>query len=185
MVSHCTARRLVIWDYLLAFFKPPLRLDRLRPSDLPGTLYPFQIEGVKRLISNTAFLLADEMGTGKTVMTSVALRLLLQQGLVHRVLVICPKSIVSVWRRHLRDWAKPLSVVVVSKGKAARHMGWKTPAHVYVTTYDTVRNDCTNGFSVKYSQVIQRLMLAASMPSFSMKPKRSRIRPAVGRKPLR
>ena len=141
----------LIWDYLLAFLKPPLRLDRLRPSDLPGTLYPFQIEGVKRLISNTAFLLADEMGTGKTVMTSVALRLLLQQGRIHRVLVICPKSILSVWRRHLRDWAKPLSVVVISKGKAARQMAWKAPAHVYVTTYDAVRNDCTNGFSLKYS----------------------------------
>ena len=144
-------RQVLVWAYLLAFLKPPLRLDRLRPSDLPGTLYSFQIEGVKRLVTNTAFLLADEMGTGKTVMTSVALRILLQQGRIHRVLVLCPKSILSVWQRHLRDWARPLSVVVVKGGKDARQMGWKTPAHVYVATYDTVRNDCMNGFGLEYS----------------------------------
>ena len=30
-------------------------------------------------------------------------------------------------------------------------MAWKTPAHVYVTTYDAVRNDCDEGFRAKYS----------------------------------
>jgi len=140
-----------IWGYLLAFLKPRLQLDRLRASDLPFALYPFQIEGVKRLISNTAFLLADEMGTGKTVMTSVALRVLLQQGRIHRVIVLCPKSVLSVWHRHLRDWARPLSVVVVSGTKAVREMAWKTPAHVYVSTYDAVRNDHNNCFRMKFS----------------------------------
>lgn len=69
---HTDQRQPPIWGYLLAFLKPPLQLDRLRASDLPGTLYPFQVEGVRRLVTNTAFLLADEMGTGKTVITSVA-----------------------------------------------------------------------------------------------------------------
>ena len=136
---------------MLAFLKPPLRLDRLRPCDLPGTLYPFQIDGVKRLITNTAFLLADEMGTGKTVMTSVALRILLQQGRLHRAIILCPKSILSVWHRHLRDWAKPLSVVVVSGPKPVREIAWRTPAHVYVTTYDTARNDRDECFRPRYS----------------------------------
>ena len=140
-----------IWPYLLAFLKPALRLDRLRECDLPGTLYPFQVEGVRKLIDNEAFLLADEMGTGKTVMTSVALRILLQQGKIHRTLILCPKSILSVWHRHIRDWSKPLSVVVVAGMRSVRELAWKTPAHVYVTTYDTARNDLGSYFRAKYS----------------------------------
>lgn len=140
-----------IWTYLLAFLSPPLLLDRLRPTDLPGTLYPFQIDGIRRLITNPSFLLADEMGTGKTVMTSVALRILLQKGRIRRALIVCPKSIISVWSRHMQDWAKPLSAVVVSGPKAVRQTAWQTPAHVYIASYDTIRSDCDSGFKTRYS----------------------------------
>jgi len=136
-----TRQTLTIWDLLFPLLKPPLKIEAPTLLDLPSELYPFQIEGVKRLVTNQSFLLGDEMGTGKTVMTSAALRILFHQGKVRRALVVCPKSILGVWDTHLRDWADTLSVTVVSGPKDVRRIDWRCPAHVYVATYDTLRND--------------------------------------------
>jgi SNF2 family DNA or RNA helicase len=140
-----TRQTLTIWDLLFPVLKPPLNIDAPEQLDLPNDLYPFQIEGVRRLVSNQSFLLGDEMGTGKTVMTSVALRILFHQGKVRRALVVCLKSILGVWDTHLRDWANTLSVTVVSGPKDVRRIDWRCPAHVYVATYDTLRNDTDKG----------------------------------------
>jgi len=135
-----TRRTLTIWDLLLPVLQPPLDLEAAT-LDFPGQLYPFQVEGVRRLLSNPYFLLADEMGTGKTVMTCVALRILFHQGKIRRALVICPKLALGVWDQHLRDWASVLSVTVVNGPRHVRLIDWRCPAHVYVVTYDTLRND--------------------------------------------
>jgi SNF2 family DNA or RNA helicase len=100
---------------------------------------------VKALASNPAFLLADEMGTGKTVITCVALSILYHKGAIRRTLILCPKSVLAVWDRHLLDWASELSVTVVNGSRDIRDIDWKCPAHVYVATYDTFRNDHERG----------------------------------------
>lgn len=134
-----------LWELLFPLLKPPLDIDNPGTFELPDDLYAFQIEGVKRLIANKSFLLADEMGTGKTVMTTVALRILLHRGKIRRVLIICPKSVLGVWDSHLRDWAHTLSVTVVSGSRDRRQVDWRCPAHVYVASYDTLRSDVTKG----------------------------------------
>ncbi len=132
---------LTIWDLLFPLLKPPLVIDNPTGFDLPNELFHFQVEGVKRLVANKAFLLADEMGTGKTVMTCVALRLLFEAGKIKSALIVCPKSILGVWDRHLHEWAASLSVTVVQGNIARRKVDWRCPAHVYVTTYGTLRQD--------------------------------------------
>lgn len=136
-----TRKTLTIWDMLLPVLKRPLQLDGLLLLDLPSRLFPFQITGVQSLVENKAYLLADEMGTGKTVMTAVAIRILFQKGIAQRALILCPKSVLSVWDNHLRDWARILSATVVSGPQQLRQVDWKCPAHVYVTTYDLLRGD--------------------------------------------
>lgn len=132
-----------LFDLLFPLLKPPLRIDGAGVLDLPNELYPFQIDGIRRLVKNKCFLLADEMGTGKTVMASVALRLLFHAGKVHRALIVCPRSVLGVWDSHLRDWAATLAVTVVNGSRQVRKTDWRCPAHVYVVTYDTLRNDTT------------------------------------------
>jgi hypothetical protein len=129
------------WDLLDPVLNRPLRLDDSTATGLPSPLYPFQVEGVRRLVSNSSFLLADEMGTGKTVMTTVALRILIQQGRAQTALVVCPKSVIGVWAAHLEDWAPMLSVCIAQGEKADRIETLRTPCHVCITTYDSFSRD--------------------------------------------
>ena len=133
------------WDIIFPILQPPLDLDSAEPIFLPYPLYPFQYPGVEFLRERPSALLGDEMGTGKTVMTSLAMRLLFRRAQIRRALVVCPVSVLRVWDRHLMDWAPELSVTVVHGQSKMRRIDWVTPAHVYLTTYDTLRSDIQNG----------------------------------------
>jgi superfamily II DNA or RNA helicase/HJR/Mrr/RecB family endonuclease len=137
--------RLTFWDIIWPILQPPLDLGMTEPVFLPYPLYPFQQPGVEFLVEHPSALLGDEMGTGKTVMTSVAMRLLFRRAQVQSALVVCPVSVLRVWDEHLIDWAPDLSVTVVHGQRDARHIDWAAPAHIYLTTYDTLRSDMQNG----------------------------------------
>lgn len=140
--AHTVTTGVSIWDLILPLLKPPLDFGFPAQLDLPSELWPFQVTGIQYLVDNRAFLLADEMGTGKTVMAAVALRILFHKGAVRRALVVCPASVVPVWDRHLCDWCGEwISCTVVRGPREQREMDWRQPAHVYVTSYDTLRND--------------------------------------------
>ncbi|MEO0480523.1 MAG: DEAD/DEAH box helicase [Planctomycetota bacterium] len=129
------------WDLLRPLLGPPLRFEDGAPVDLPHPLYSYQVDGVLFLAQNGSALLADEMGTGKTVMSTVALKLVIRNRKAQRALIVSPLSVVSVWRRHLAEWAPELEVVSVRGGKRQRSAHWRTPAHVHLVTFDTLRMD--------------------------------------------
>jgi len=138
-----------LWDIILPLLKPPLDFNFPAQLDIPWELYPFQMVGVKRLISSESFLLGDEMGTGKTVMATVALRILFQKGMVRKTLVVSPVGVLPVWDRHLADWGGPHLVCTTVNGpKKVREKDWKYQAHVYVVSYDTLRNDVLGDFAL-------------------------------------
>ena len=60
---------LSFWDLIFPILSRPLNVDAPDLLDLPDNLFPFQIDGIKRLLANKSFLLADEMGTGKSSQT--------------------------------------------------------------------------------------------------------------------
>jgi len=70
-------------------------------SPLEGTLIPLphQIEALSRAMSGDRirYLLADEVGLGKTIEAGLILRELKVRGLVRRVLVVAPAGLVSQW----------------------------------------------------------------------------------------
>lgn len=66
------------------------------------SLFPYQVEGVKRLVSSKRLLLGDEMGLGKTVQCIVAINQLCSTNA--KVLVVCPKSLLGVWKNELNVW---------------------------------------------------------------------------------
>lgn len=131
-----------LWDLILPLLKPPLNLDFPTQIDLPHELYPYQIDGVGKLLKNDSFLLADDMGTGKTVMSCVALRILFQKGRISRALIVAPKNILRVWDDHLRDWAGPaITCTVVGGTREQRECDWQHPAHVYVCNFASFQRD--------------------------------------------
>jgi superfamily II DNA or RNA helicase len=130
-----------VWDLLFAVLQPPLTFGQSENLFLPNAPYPYQWQGIKFLIDNIHALLADDMGTGKTVMTIVAVKILIQQAKVRHVLILCPPSVLYEWKRHLDDWAPELTTYFIRSPQSQRKPLWETPMHVYVTTYDTLRRD--------------------------------------------
>lgn len=48
------------------------------------------------------FLLADDAGAGKTIMTGLYVREMLSRGLLRRILIVSPAGLVGNWQRELR-----------------------------------------------------------------------------------
>ncbi len=130
-----------IWDLLLPLLQRPINLNFGTVIDLPSNLYGYQTKGVEFLLENEAVLLGDDMGTGKTVQTAVAIRILFQAGKIRTALIVCPLSVIPNWSRELAKWAGNLAVTVVRGEREGRKIGWRQPAHVWLTTYETLRND--------------------------------------------
>ncbi len=74
-------------------------------SPVEGNLIPLphQIYTLNRAISasQVRFLLADEVGLGKTIEAGLIMRELKLRGLVKRVLVVVPKGLVSQWKQEM------------------------------------------------------------------------------------
>ncbi|NCD17412.1 MAG: hypothetical protein EOL91_08880, partial [Actinobacteria bacterium] len=72
-----------------------------------------QIEGVEFLKDRTSALLADEMGTGKTLQALTAMSYCENV----KALIICPASVKYNWEREIRDWGFKWSVQIIDNGK--------------------------------------------------------------------
>jgi len=142
--STHTIQALSIWDLIYPTLLPPIPVEFSPDVDVLNRLRPYQQVGVKFLIEHESALLGDDMGTGKTVMTTVALRVLFQTGKINKALIVCPVSVLRVWQTHLQDWAPELCFTVVRGSKEERKLDWKYPAHIYVAAYDTVAADFLN-----------------------------------------
>ncbi len=134
-----------IWDLLFAILQPPLTFGQTESLNFPNPLYPYQWDGVKFLFDNEHALLADDMGTGKTIMTIVALKFLIQQAKIQKVLVLCPLSVLHQWKEEIEKWAPELLVYLIrNPQKDIRKILWDIPMHIFITTYDTLRSDIEN-----------------------------------------
>jgi SNF2 family DNA or RNA helicase len=65
---------------------------------------PHQIRALSRAIANdrVRYLLADEVGLGKTIEAGFIMKELKLRGLVKRTLVIAPKGLVNQWVSEMR-----------------------------------------------------------------------------------
>lgn len=65
---------------------------------------PHQIRALSQAVSNdrVRFLLADEVGLGKTIEAGLIIRELKLRGLVKRILIIVPKGLVNQWVAEMR-----------------------------------------------------------------------------------
>lgn len=71
----------------------------LAPLDSNVTPLPHQIQVLKKVLTGerARFLLADEVGLGKTIEAGLAIKELKMRGRVKRVLVVAPKGLIPQW----------------------------------------------------------------------------------------
>jgi superfamily II DNA or RNA helicase len=76
----------------------------LAPIESSVIPLPHQIRALSRAVANdqVRYLLADEVGLGKTIEAGLIMRELKLRGLVKRTLVIAPKGLVSQWVIEMR-----------------------------------------------------------------------------------
>lgn len=76
---------------------------------------PYQRAGIVYASQREGTYLTDQMGLGKSVQ---AVGVVNNDPLAHRILIICPASLKTNWKREFTKWdVKQLSVTVISEGK--------------------------------------------------------------------
>ncbi|HHG74878.1 MAG TPA: ATP-dependent helicase, partial [Persephonella sp.] len=97
-----------IFDLLKPILMPSIDFELPKSIHFPHKLFNYQVEGIKFLISKEFALLADQMGTGKTVMSITAMRILFLKGKIKKAVVVVPSNLISVWEDHLLKWSPEL-----------------------------------------------------------------------------
>lgn len=91
-----------------------------------GDLYPFQRAGVKFLSTAKRALLADEPGSGKTVQAIRAITELTRQGEnPFPVLIVCPSTIKTNWKREIEKWWPGMRVHIIGGTPVERKKQFK------------------------------------------------------------
>jgi len=83
----------------------PLENSGGKLSNSRTDLLPHQILLTHQVVNATRrkFLVADEVGLGKTIEVGMIIRELLSRGDARRVLIVCPAGLVENWRNEMRD----------------------------------------------------------------------------------
>ena len=82
-------------------FDPFFGLSISRVDPLPHQLEAVYDHLLK--LARVRFLLADDAGAGKTVMSGLLIRELKLRGLAERILVVCPANLAFQWQRELKE----------------------------------------------------------------------------------
>ncbi|GIW93086.1 MAG: helicase [Pirellulaceae bacterium] len=130
-------------DRLYYLLHPPLEwLAASGQMRFPFEPFPYQWEGIAFLYPRHTAILADEMGLGKTMQSITAIRLLLHSHQVRNVLLVCPKPLVSNWKREFGLWAPEVPVAVIEGDPQRRLWQWlEAAAPVKIANYELLMRD--------------------------------------------
>src|SRR5438093_1143385 len=89
------------------------------------------------------FLLADDPGSGKTIMAGLLMKELLARGDLQRCLVVCPGSLAEQWQDELyRRFHLPFEILTYDKLEAARTGNWFLETNLAIARLDKLsRNE--------------------------------------------
>lgn len=104
-----------------------------------GTLKPYQVDAVDKMVSNRRMLVAFDMGTGKTVMTIAAIEALKPK----LTLIVCLSSLKYQWQKEIRKFTDGAHTIVIDgtpKNRSGQYASALTCRYVIVN-YEQVVND--------------------------------------------
>jgi SWI/SNF-related matrix-associated actin-dependent regulator 1 of chromatin subfamily A len=93
-------------------------------------LKELQKESIEFLLKNKKCILANGMGTGKTITTVVAA---MESG-AKKILIICPASLKSTWKREICHYNDETDVTIINGSK------WETNTRFTIVNYDILDN---------------------------------------------
>ena len=87
---------------------------------------PHQLHALNRAISNNniRYILADEVGLGKTIEAGLIIKELKARGVVKRILIVCPKGLVTQWSMEMSEkFGEKFHVILPSDYETIRKIG--------------------------------------------------------------
>jgi len=103
-------------------------------------LFPYQREGVIKIIEAGRILLADEMGLGKTIQAIAAVDIFARFLNIRRVLIICPTSLKYQWKREIEKFTSR-DVMIVEGMVHKRHELYSLDSFIKIISYGLCRYD--------------------------------------------
>lgn len=120
--------------------------DEMKPAKtLKANLRNYQTEGMKWLVSilsaGNGGILADAMGTGKSVQTISAYTKMKESDPSYRAIFFAPKSLMGNWQNEFRKFAPSIRVLVWDGPNRSRFKSMIPQVDVVVCSYDTYKRD--------------------------------------------
>jgi SNF2 family DNA or RNA helicase len=108
-----------------------------------GSLKPYQVEAVEKMVDQQTILVAYEMGLGKTPMTIAAIESLRDEGkITGTVLVLCLSSLKYQWQKEVTKFSDSSSLVIDgSKTQRAKLYEDAVNYDYVIMNYEQVVND--------------------------------------------
>ncbi len=166
--------------------KDPAR-HPLRTTLLRSELLPYQLDGIAFALGAGRAILADEVGLGKTPQAIGVAELLQREIGIERVLVVCPASLKSQWRREIERFTERDCQLVVGNA-SERRAAYQAPAFFTICNYEQVLRDAAAIGAGRWDLVIldeaQRIKNWEAKTSRVVKALRSRFALALSATPL-
>jgi len=130
-------------DRLYYVLQPPLEnLMASGEMTFPFEPFPYQFQGIAFLYPRYSAILADEMGLGKTMQAISTIRMLVRSGEIRNCLLVCPKPLVTNWRREFNAWAPEIPLSIVEGDSNKRRWQWtEATAPVTIANYELLMRD--------------------------------------------
>jgi superfamily II DNA or RNA helicase len=125
---------------LAYLFDPLLAVHTSLVDPLPHQITAVYEEMLSR--QPLRFLLADDPGSGKTIMAGLLIKELLVRGDLQRCLIVCPGALVEQWQDELyRRFQLPFEILTNDKLEAARTGNWFNENPLSVARLDKLSRD--------------------------------------------
>lgn len=122
-------------------------LDELRKgwkpdfSGIKTELFPYQREGIEFALFRKAAIIADEMGLGKTIQAIGTALLKKQIFGFKKVLVVCPASLKSQWKKEIEKFSSEKALIVEGLPNE-RAKQYSDDGHLFfIVNYETIVRD--------------------------------------------
>jgi len=108
-------------------------------------LLPHQLWVCRRVLQQlpTRWLVADDVGLGKTIEAGLILSALLTKNKVKRILIICPASLVEQWQYRLREMFDIRCTIYTTEADKEKSDFWNTH-HQIIASLPTLRKNNKN-----------------------------------------
>jgi len=108
-------------------------------------LLPHQLWVCRRVVQQlpTRWLIADDVGLGKTIEAGLILWTLLNKKAVHRILILCPAKLTGQWQYRLRTMFDIRMTLYTTEADRPQSDFWNTH-HQVIASLPTLRKDSQN-----------------------------------------